>query len=56
MSWSWRPPSVGKRVGHWLVVQDEKKAIEKEVQGVTDDMIKSIDEMVANKQKELAKV
>ena len=43
--------------GHPSVrLQDEKKAIEKEVQGVTDEMVKKIDELVSQKQKELAKV
>jgi ribosome recycling factor len=40
--------------GH--ISQDEQRQHEKEIQGVTDDMIKRIDEALAHKEKEIMQV
>ena len=38
------------------ITEDELKGLEKEIQKVTDDAVKHVDEMTAHKEKELMEV
>ena len=38
------------------ITEDELKGLEKEIQKVTDDAVKHVDEMIAHKEKELMEV